>query len=140
MTDRGHPPAHQDRSAGSSHNIQRHRRRWRNELRACRRRWTPADATNCCWKRSRHGFSDRQLANLWDIDRDAKFAACARAAASMPVFKLVDTCAAEFEAFTPYYYSTYEVADRAGRPSEQASTATHRGRDETRPPAARNAS
>ncbi len=25
-----------------------------------------------------------------------------------PVFKAVDTCAAEFEAFTPYYYSTYE--------------------------------
>jgi carbamoyl-phosphate synthase large subunit len=28
-----------------------------------------------------------------------------------PVFKLVDTCAAEFEAFTPYFYSTYERED-----------------------------
>ena len=31
------------------------------------------------------------------------------ASASLPVYKLVDTCAAEFEAATPYYYSTYET-------------------------------
>ena len=37
-----------------------------------------------------------------------KFAAIAAAAASAPVFKLVDTCAAEFEAATPCYYSTYD--------------------------------
>jgi carbamoyl-phosphate synthase large subunit len=29
----------------------------------------------------------------------------------LPTYKLVDTCAAEFEAYTPYYYSTYEVED-----------------------------
>ena len=32
----------------------------------------------------------------------------------MPVYKLVDTCAAEFEAYTPYYYSTYETENEAG--------------------------
>ena len=31
------------------------------------------------------------------------------------VFKLVDTCAAEFEAYTPYYYSTYELEDESRR-------------------------
>jgi carbamoyl-phosphate synthase large subunit len=35
-----------------------------------------------------------------------------------PVYKLVDTCAAEFEAFTPYYYSTYETEDES-RPSDR---------------------
>ena len=35
-----------------------------------------------------------------------------------PVYKLVDTCAAEFEAYTPYYYSTYELEDEA-RPSHR---------------------
>ena len=36
----------------------------------------------------------------------------------LPVYKLVDTCAAEFEAYTPYYYSTYELEDES-RPSEK---------------------
>ena len=34
-----------------------------------------------------------------------------------PVYKLVDTCAAEFEAYTPYYYSTYEWRTRPARPT-----------------------
>jgi len=34
-----------------------------------------------------------------------------------PVYKLVDTCAAEFEAYTPYFYSTYEVEDEAAKPT-----------------------
>ena len=60
----------------------------------------------------RDGFSDRQLAHLWGSDemevrRDRK-----RRGISA-VFKLVDTCAAEFEAVTPYYYSTYEDEDEA---------------------------
>ena len=59
-----------------------------------------------------NGFSDRQLATLWatteaEIRRDRK-----RRGISA-VFKLVDTCAAEFEAVTPYYYSTYEQEDEA---------------------------
>jgi len=53
------------------------------------------------------GFSDFQLARLLETDekavRDRR-----RALGIAPVFKCVDTCAAEFEAFTPYYYSTYE--------------------------------
>jgi carbamoyl-phosphate synthase large subunit len=59
-----------------------------------------------------NGFSDRQLANLWNTTEGAvrrdRLSRGIRA-----VFKLVDTCAAEFEAVTPYYYSTYELEDEA---------------------------
>src|SRR6266568_3187873 len=55
----------------------------------------------------RMGFSDKRLAQLTGTGernvRDARHALGVR-----PVFKRVDTCAAEFEAFTPYLYSTYE--------------------------------
>ncbi|MBI1375770.1 MAG: carbamoyl-phosphate synthase large subunit [Phycisphaera sp.] len=58
------------------------------------------------------GYSDAQLANLYlgDITTDNILAVRARrkALGIEPVYKLVDTCAAEFEAETPYYYSTYE--------------------------------
>ena len=64
----------------------------------------------------RFGFSDRQLATMFGISRNRKSASSASAAASWPTFKSVDTCAAEFEAYTPYYYSTYEDEDEdAGR-------------------------
>ena len=53
------------------------------------------------------GFSDRYLADIWGVDekdvRDKRLELGIR-----PVFKSVDTCAAEFEAYTPYFYSTYE--------------------------------
>ena len=58
------------------------------------------------------GFSDAQLANLYlgNISPDTVLQVRARrkALGVEPVYKLVDTCAAEFEAATPYYYSTYE--------------------------------
>ena len=53
------------------------------------------------------GFSDRRLAALWDTDEDA-VRALRKKLSVVPVFKRVDTCAAEFEAHTPYLYSTYE--------------------------------
>jgi carbamoyl-phosphate synthase large subunit len=53
------------------------------------------------------GFSDRQIAfaakTTEDIVRDYR-----KSLGVVPVYKMVDTCAAEFESFTPYYYSTYE--------------------------------
>lgn len=56
------------------------------------------------------GFSDRQIADLGGAD-EITVRELRRQNNVMPVFKLVDTCAAEFEAFTPYYYSTYEDED-----------------------------
>jgi len=58
----------------------------------------------------RCGFSDRQIASLWDLT-EPEVAAARKAAGIIPVYKTVDTCAAEFEAYTPYYYSTYEKED-----------------------------
>ncbi|MFB3891597.1 MAG: carbamoyl-phosphate synthase large subunit [Phycisphaerae bacterium] len=53
------------------------------------------------------GYSDVQLATLWQTSPD-DIRAWRSAMGIEPVYKLVDTCAAEFEAYTPYYYSTYE--------------------------------
>jgi carbamoyl-phosphate synthase large subunit len=60
----------------------------------------------------RNGYSDRQLAHLWGTDEMAVRRDRQRRGIRA-VFKLVDTCAAEFEAVTPYYYSTYEDEDEA---------------------------
>jgi carbamoyl-phosphate synthase large subunit len=57
------------------------------------------------WKR--HGFSDRQIATLTGR-KENKVRAERHALGIRPVYKRVDTCAAEFEAMTPYLYSTYE--------------------------------
>jgi carbamoyl-phosphate synthase large subunit len=54
------------------------------------------------------GYSDIQLAQIWN-STPAKVRAFRIKACMHPVYKLVDTCAAEFEASTPYYYSTYEA-------------------------------
>jgi len=54
------------------------------------------------------GFSDRQLVRLLGAADEEEVRAWRLSCGVRPVYKLVDTCAAEFEAFTPYYYSTYE--------------------------------
>lgn len=53
------------------------------------------------------GFSDRQIAHL-SFDTEDGIASHRKALGIRPTYKIVDTCAAEFEACTPYYYSTYE--------------------------------
>src|SRR5262249_29869851 len=55
-----------------------------------------------------YGFSDRQLSNLWGTS-ETEVRRVRKERGIEAVFKLVDTCAAEFEAYTPYYYSTYET-------------------------------
>ena len=59
-----------------------------------------------------YGFSDVQLAHLLKTDGD-RIRVFRNRSGIQPVFKLVDTCAAEFEARTPYYYSTYEQETEA---------------------------
>ncbi|MFM8400439.1 MAG: carbamoyl-phosphate synthase large subunit, partial [Pirellula sp.] len=56
------------------------------------------------------GFSDRQLATLLSSD-DEEIRAWRLSRGIKATYKSVDTCAAEFEAYTPYYYSTYESED-----------------------------
>ena len=60
----------------------------------------------------RNGFSDAHLAELWSVTEEA-VRALRRQQDLRPVFKRVDTCAAEFESFTPYLYSTYEEENEA---------------------------
>jgi carbamoyl-phosphate synthase large subunit len=55
-----------------------------------------------------YGFSDRQLAHVWHAT-ESEVRRTRKAKGVVAHFKLVDTCAAEFEAYTPYYYSTYEA-------------------------------
>ncbi len=54
-----------------------------------------------------HGFTDRRIARLSGCDPEQVRTAC-RASGVRPVYKRIDTCAAEFEAETPYLYSTWE--------------------------------
>src|SRR5437763_3523261 len=63
------------------------------------------------WRRAKRlGFSDAQLAWLWGVP-EADVRAARQALGVRTTFKTVDTCAAEFEAETPYHYSTYEDDD-----------------------------
>jgi carbamoyl-phosphate synthase large subunit len=57
-----------------------------------------------------YGFSDRQLATLWQTS-ETSIREDRKQRGIVPTYKSVDTCAAEFEAYTPYYYSTYEDED-----------------------------
>ncbi|MEO5717327.1 MAG: carbamoyl-phosphate synthase large subunit, partial [Chthoniobacterales bacterium] len=69
----------------------------------------PAERTTDAqdWRRAKKfGFSDCQLAHSLGKTED-EIRAARIAAGVVPTYRLVDTCAAEFEAYTPYYYSTY---------------------------------
>ena len=63
------------------------------------------------------GFSDHEIADLVGMP-EPKLRARRRGLGLIPSYKIVDTCAAEFEAVTPYYYSCYESEDEVTR-SEQ---------------------
>src|SRR5690348_1863506 len=64
------------------------------------------------------GFSDRQIANLTGRTED-EIRAERKRLGLVPSYRLVDTCAAEFEAYTPYYYSTYDRGDDEVKPTER---------------------
>ncbi|MBN3033446.1 MAG: carbamoyl-phosphate synthase large subunit [Candidatus Saganbacteria bacterium] len=74
-----------------------------NKLKACRAKKIPTELLR---QAKVMGFSDPQLAKFWGMKEGEVFR-LRKERKVMPEFKLVDTCAAEFEAFTPYYYSTY---------------------------------
>ncbi|MBX7104435.1 MAG: carbamoyl-phosphate synthase large subunit [Gemmataceae bacterium] len=103
------------------------------ELRAAgsTRAMTPA-----AWLRAKqYGFSDRQIATIFNVAQ-SEVRRERKAAGVEAVFKLVDTCAAEFEAVTPYYYSTYEAAVSylpSAIGQKQTGPAGQIAEDETRP-------
>jgi len=85
-----------------------------DELRAQAPNWPP----DLLRTAKRYGFSDRQLAFLAGCS-EIELRARRSALGITPVYKLVDTCAAEFEAFTPYYYSTYDPGEDEAAPSSR---------------------
>jgi len=64
------------------------------------------------------GFSDARLADLLGTSESAVRARREKDGV-LPVYKTVDTCGAEFEAYTPYLYSTYEPADDEAKPTRR---------------------
>src|SRR5438876_7328111 len=102
----------------------------------------PARTRELLLEAKQHGFSDRQLATLW-FSTETEVRRLRQSFGIVPVYKRVDTCAAEFEAYTPYYYSTYEapVTEVRGQRSEVGKEVNATGpgslltsEDETRPP------
>jgi len=69
-------------------------------------------STELLLEAKRSGASDEEIAKLWKV-KAADVRARRKELGVRPVFKRVDTCAAEFESFTPYLYSTYEEEDEA---------------------------
>ena len=71
-----------------------------------------ACSTEALCRAKQAGFSDRQLAKIWNTNelsvRDHR-----KKNGVIAVYKSVDTCAAEFEAYTPYFYSSYEQENEA---------------------------
>jgi carbamoyl-phosphate synthase large subunit len=105
------------------------------------------------WEAKQNGFSDRQLAHLWELT-EAEVRRLRKQWGVLPSFKRVDTCAAEFEAYTPYYYSSYELPAALVGQAFQPDSSAAEGQafwpeggvrlesltyeDETRPPAGKD--
>ncbi len=70
----------------------------------------PAPTKDVMRRAKEYGFSDAQLAEFFNYT-EIEMRELRKKLGVVPTYKLVDTCAAEFEAFTPYYYSTYEAED-----------------------------
>ena len=60
----------------------------------------------------RWGFSDAYIADLWKITED-EVCALRKQYGIQPVYKMIDTCAGEFDSYVPYFYSTYETENES---------------------------
>jgi carbamoyl-phosphate synthase large subunit len=69
-------------------------------------------------KAKEYGFSDRQLSEIWGMN-EAAVRMMRKNMGVIPVYKTVDTCAAEFAASTPYHYSTYERENESIRSTKK---------------------
>lgn len=65
-------------------------------------------------KAKQNGFTDRKIAELWRLT-ETEIRDLRNECKLTPVYKMVDTCAAEFESATPYFYSTYEFENESIR-------------------------
>jgi carbamoyl-phosphate synthase large subunit len=67
----------------------------------------------------KYGFSDPTIAHLWCESED-KVRNFRKANGIIPVYKMVDTCAAEFESKTPYFYSTYDTENESHKSGKKS--------------------
>ena len=67
----------------------------------------------------RLGFADKKVAELWETTEAAIYA-FRKETGIIPVYKMVDTCAAEFESNTPYFYGTYEEENESIRSEKES--------------------
>jgi carbamoyl-phosphate synthase large subunit len=110
---RGDPRASQDSTPGSSRRSRRSSRpRRRCARRACRGR------RQACWRSRRWASPTRAWPSSTGKKRGRRSRSARRALGVRPVYKRIDTCAAEFASRTPYMYSTYE--GDGVRPAENA--------------------
>lgn len=70
-------------------------------------------------KAKQNGFADVKIAQLWDMTAN-EVREFRTAEKIVPVYKMVDTCAAEFESQTPYFYSTYEFENESVRSDKES--------------------
>lgn len=80
---------------------------------------THAYDANLLREAKRNGFSDRKIAELWNTTADA-IRQVRTEQGILPVYKMVDTCAAEFESATPYFYSTYEWENESHKSDKES--------------------
>ncbi len=69
-------------------------------------------------KAKQNGFTDKKIAELWETT-EAEIRTLRHEQKILPVYKMVDTCAAEFESATPYFYSTYEFENESKRSAKR---------------------
>ena len=67
----------------------------------------------------KYGFSDPTIASLWNETAD-EVRAFRKKHGIIPVYKMVDTCAAEFESKTPYFYSTYDAENESHKTGKKS--------------------
>ena len=66
------------------------------------------------YRAKRMGFADREIASLWNMG-ETEIYQLRKNAGIIPVFKMIDTCASEFESYVPYFYVTYEEENESVR-------------------------
>jgi carbamoyl-phosphate synthase large subunit len=66
-----------------------------------------SETSELLYRAKRMGFADREIAKLWNKKEVQIYELC-RSLKVTPVYKMIDTCASEFESYIPYFYSTYE--------------------------------
>ncbi|MDQ0206420.1 carbamoyl-phosphate synthase large subunit [Alkalicoccobacillus murimartini] len=71
------------------------------------------------YKAKRMGFADSYLARIWGME-ESELYQTRKEKGIVPVYKMVDTCAAEFESNTPYFYGTYEEENESKRSDQKS--------------------